>query len=328
MPTAPSNRELFRTDGFPEQDRFDIFRDEIIRRNGSLDVARRGIGTFRAELHRQAVGPIVVGSIIASPLDLFRTQNMLADSNDSFVIHMCRSGRPVSTQRDEAIRLAPGDAVICDWRNTGSFRLDSETHFSSINIPRPVLSKRLRRLPNGGSLLSGDDTARRLLFSYIDTARALPLSDGSRAAELYGEHVLDLAALALGAEGETREIAEQRGARAARRAAILRIISQQFGDPGLDPAAVAAQLGITPRYLHMLLEETGCSFTQHLLDKRLEQAAVLLRDPRQHGWKISAIAQEAGFADLSYFNRAFRRRFGDTPSGVRAAAGQRLQNER
>jgi AraC-like DNA-binding protein len=35
---------------------------------------------------------------------------------------------------------------------------------------------------------------------------------------------------------------------------------------------------------------------------------------------ISAIAYEAGFADLSHFNRAFRRRYGETPSDVRARA--------
>jgi AraC-like DNA-binding protein len=34
---------------------------------------------------------------------------------------------------------------------------------------------------------------------------------------------------------------------------------------------------------------------------------------------ISAIAQDAGFGDLSYFNRSFRKRFGITPSEWRDA---------
>ena len=35
-------------------------------------------------------------------------------------------------------------------------------------------------------------------------------------------------------------------------------------------------------------------------------------------WTISAIAFEAGFGDLSHFNRSFRRRYGASPSEVRA----------
>jgi AraC-like DNA-binding protein len=46
----------------------------------------------------------------------------------------------------------------------------------------------------------------------------------------------------------------------------------------------------------------------------------LLSDPRCAGRKISAVAFDAGFSDLSYFNRTFRRRYGASPSELRAAA--------
>jgi AraC-like DNA-binding protein len=35
---------------------------------------------------------------------------------------------------------------------------------------------------------------------------------------------------------------------------------------------------------------------------------------------IIDIAFAAGFGDVSHFNRVFRHRFGETPSGIRAAA--------
>jgi len=38
--------------------------------------------------------------------------------------------------------------------------------------------------------------------------------------------------------------------------------------------------------------------------------------------KIADMAVEAGFTDLSYFNRAFRRAFGVTPSAMRERAPQ------
>ncbi len=107
--------------------------------------------------------------------------------------------------------------------------------------------------------------------------------------------------------------------RRSRRDAILRAIESRSGDPNLSAMAVARMLGITPRYVHLLLEETGKSFTHHVLERRLERAAALLRDPRWHHRKIAAVAAEAGFTDLSYFNRAFRRRYGATPSAMREA---------
>jgi AraC-like DNA-binding protein len=41
-------------------------------------------------------------------------------------------------------------------------------------------------------------------------------------------------------------------------------------------------------------------------------------DPRHAGSTISAIALAAGFGDLSHFNRNFRRRYGASPSELRA----------
>jgi AraC-like DNA-binding protein len=104
------------------------------------------------------------------------------------------------------------------------------------------------------------------------------------------------------------------------RASLIHEIGNYLRDPKLAPQTVAARLGITPRYLRKLLEETGKSFSEHLLDKRLERAAALLRDPQRGSARIATIAYECGFGDLSYFNRAFRRRFGLTPSDMRAAS--------
>jgi AraC-like DNA-binding protein len=42
-----------------------------------------------------------------------------------------------------------------------------------------------------------------------------------------------------------------------------------------------------------------------------------IADPLQDSRAIGTIAYEAGFGDLSYFNRAFRRRYGATPSNIR-----------
>jgi AraC-like DNA-binding protein len=70
--------------------------------------------------------------------------------------------------------------------------------------------------------------------------------------------------------------------------------------------------------VHLLLEDTGKSFTRHVLERRLDNATALLRDPQWRDRKITDVAVAVGFSDLSYFNRTFRRHFGVTPSDVRA----------
>ena len=49
---------------------------------------------------------------------------------------------------------------------------------------------------------------------------------------------------------------------------------------------------------------------------RLKRALNLLRDPGSTA-RITDIAASVGYGDLSTFNRAFRRYFGDKPSALR-----------
>jgi AraC-like DNA-binding protein len=61
------------------------------------------------------------------------------------------------------------------------------------------------------------------------------------------------------------------------------------------------------------------TFSEYVVGHRLARAHRMLNDPRHSKHTISAIALMVGFGDLSYFNRTFRRRFGMSPSDVRAA---------
>ena len=85
---------------------------------------------------------------------------------------------------------------------------------------------------------------------------------------------------------------------------------------------MAARQGISEAYVRKLFEGEGTSFTDFVLEQRLAHARRLLSDPRYADRSITSIATDAGFGDLSYFNRCFRRRFGETPSAVRAEAAR------
>jgi AraC-like DNA-binding protein len=82
---------------------------------------------------------------------------------------------------------------------------------------------------------------------------------------------------------------------------------------------VAKTMRISPRYVQRLLEMSGPSFTEQVNELRLQRAYISLA--RENKSRISDVALQAGFSDISRFNRPFRSRFGDTPKGVRAPKG-------
>jgi AraC-like DNA-binding protein len=105
--------------------------------------------------------------------------------------------------------------------------------------------------------------------------------------------------------------------KAARLRAVAAKIARRFSEPDFDLDHIVGTLGLSRRYIQ-LPEETGQSFTD-------ERAFAMLTAPRCLHLAIIDIALTAGLGDVSHFNRVFRRRFGDTPSSVQAAATMREQ---
>jgi AraC-like DNA-binding protein len=127
-------------------------------------------------------------------------------------------------------------------------------------------------------------------------------------------HLLDLAAIGLGARGDVASQARRGGLRAVSLKAVLMILEKRFAEPDFSAQKLAAAAGLSERYVNELLYEAGAGFTMRLNELRLRKAAELLA--RGDG-RISDLAFACGFNDLSYFNRCFRRRFGFTPTAAR-----------
>jgi len=97
----------------------------------------------------------------------------------------------------------------------------------------------------------------------------------------------------------------------------LAIVQRDLARGGLGPTTIAGELGISVRSLQVLFQGQGSTVTAHILEQRLLAAAQALveRPPR----RIADVALDVGFEDLSYFCRAFRRRFGCTARDWRRA---------
>ncbi|MBU5479742.1 AraC family transcriptional regulator [Blautia sp. MSJ-19] len=71
-------------------------------------------------------------------------------------------------------------------------------------------------------------------------------------------------------------------------------------------------------FMRWFKKMTGDSFTSYVNDRRLAEAAEALR---QSDDKIISISQDAGFTNLSNFNRQFKSRYGVTPREYREMIG-------
>jgi AraC-like DNA-binding protein len=160
----------------------------------------------------------------------------------------------------------------------------------------------------------------KLLLHQIETAHRFGSKLGPAANHAMAQHILDLVGLCLGADKDAAHAAEQRGLAAARLDAIKADILHALGTSDLDLERVASRHRVSPRYVQHLFERAGTSFTSFVLEQRLRLAHRLLGDPINRWRKVSDIAAVSGFCDISYFNRAFRARFGATPTEVRTGS--------
>ncbi|MBI4664620.1 MAG: helix-turn-helix domain-containing protein [Verrucomicrobia bacterium] len=83
----------------------------------------------------------------------------------------------------------------------------------------------------------------------------------------------------------------------------------------VSPAQVANRLRLSACYFCKLFKkQTGLTFTEYQVRKRLEKARRLLLNRQL---RVTEVAFEAGFQSIPYFNRAFRRYLGCSPSEYR-----------
>lgn len=303
-----SNRDV------PERERLSYLHDFVARSVAGLQFTPRDIDDFEFELAARNLGDgTVVGSARYSAVRGERTRALVADGRRNYMITIHDTDYEVEVAGSRRLQVPRGDVVIANESLRQTFTLPG-TGVTAIvlderrmaEIAPAVRAQPIHHVPSdkpGASLVAG--YARLLLAEGL-------LGDG--AARLAGDHLYQLAALALGASGDRSH--DLPGMGGARLALVKKDIERNVVDPELDIATVAKRQGITPRYIQRLFEREGTTFGEFLRDIRLDLAHAAL-EAGSPG-TISAIAFDCGFGDLSHFNKAFRHRFGATPRDIRA----------
>ena len=309
------------TQDFPEDKRLANWCELYGRGIANVDIAPIGDAPFHADVSFSLLPNLGIAAGSRSPAHYTVNQQLAGRGRDVVVISILRSGTASATQFGNELIAGTGSASVLASDVPSVSTLQSPGSFVTLALSRPAIAALVPNYASAfGRPIQRDNPALQLLTRYLEIVQAGEETMRPEVAHSVSMHIFDLAALALGVRGDSAELVRQRGVKAARFEAIRSDILAKLDDPRLSAEGLAAHHGISTRYLRKLFEEDGSSFSAFVLAERLFRARRMLADRRHAHLNIAQVAHESGFGDVSYFNRAFRRHFGATPTDIREAA--------
>src|SRR5262249_19519629 len=152
--------------------------------------------------------------------------------------------------------------------------------------PQSAIAPMVKDINSGCGPRMRQTEAMQLLVSYISSIERQSLT-APELRKSVASHVQELLALTMGPTRDTVEAARNGGLRAARLVAIGREIGQSFSDPQFSLDVLSRRLGVTQRYIQMLLAGRDTSFVDEIAKLRLGRAHDMLSSPRYAGMNIT-----------------------------------------
>ena len=321
MHLEPLRRVRISTTTFPESKRLAMWREVYGRGITAVDIEPIGDAPFHADVTFSLLPSVGIAAGSRSPAHYRVTRELARHGGDVIILCVLRAGIATTSQFGTELSCGVGDACLLSPADPCTASLHTEGRFLTLALPRRDIAALVPDFAAAfGHPIASDNAALRLLVRYLDGVFAGDELTNLEVARSLSTHIVDLAALALGARGENAELARLRGGKVARLRAIRSDILQELGREDLSTELIAARHGISPRDVRKLFEHDGASFSAFVLAERLAKVQRMLGDRRYAHLNIAQIVHESGFGDVSYFNRVFRRRFGATPSDVREEA--------
>jgi len=312
---TPRQRFTLASDDLPahldDRARLAAWQDRFVAHSCKLDISPVADRRFsiRADLARfQEIGALRFEGTV----DRFERPSHYAaiDGSDDLILCL-NQGRSVTsfTQSGRDAPLQSGGVLLATNTMGGRMRSQSDNPWSSLFIPRQRIGALVANVDN--LLMKPLDAGVapvRFLGRYLDLLFAPDdFQDEPALLAHIGTTITDLIALAFGAGREASALE------------IVRRIGTGFTRPSFGPAEVARAMGLSSRYVNELMQETGVSFAERVMELRLQKARGLLAAPPRTAMRVSDIAYACGFNEVSYFNRCFRRRFGASPTQMRGS---------
>jgi AraC-like DNA-binding protein len=305
--------------GTAEGQNYRDWRDGICRGFCHLDVGPAGNDFIDCHNDFALIHSVALATPKGISARFARTRDLLDDGCDDFVLISASHGTVRVTKEQKTIDLSEGQMCLTEMNVVGAADLNSAGGFTTTRIPRQLLLQIAPKAERHLARPIGNSRALVAMFDrYFTLCNEVAQDLDAAGQKAAAQHLTDLVALLLGNGSDHKELALQRGFSSARLDLMKTEVLKDLTSPGLTIANVAHCAGLSERQAQRLFAQSGTTFSEFVLEQRLLLARRILLSEYDGQRKVSDAAYTAGFNDLSYFNRSFRKRFGVTPSDVQA----------
>lgn len=313
---------MFDTRTIERSDRLAYWLDTVCDNILPVDIDPRHDPEPLAAMSSSHVGALAVREVVGGDHVYTRDpHHVRRDDPESFQLGVATRGASLLIQDGREAQLKPGDLVFWDSSRPYSLAMEGRFHWHVFLLPKHKLRRsdaELRRITAVPICPEAGEVSALAAHFLLDVAtRARELKDDPVSASL-GEVAGDLISTLVQAEfGLTWAVGQPDEVLMGR---VRQFIADHHRDARLDPAAIAAGVGVSVRALHQLFSRTDETVMDAVRHTRLAAARRDLGDPRLASRSISGIAASHGVSNATVFTRAFQAAYGQAPREFRTAA--------
>jgi AraC family transcriptional regulator, positive regulator of tynA and feaB len=315
-PTLEATLDVFSTQFSAPNERFEVWREAICRTFVALQPEISNLSAFSAKIKTVPVAGLLLSDVSASAQIVQRRRDEIRRSSTDMLFLIRQISGSCDIRSDSGVaQMAEGDFVLVDPHLPYDLQFGENFHQHCVQIPQWWLRQRVndeRRLMIG-HCISSTMPISRILGATVDQ---LVEAGECRQSQIdISEVFVDVLLRSLESTSRSMEMTSADERQGASR--VFQYIAQNYQNEYITPSSAADALGCSVRYVHKVCAMSGVTFNKKLVDARLSEAARLLRDTPPSSVKISDIAFQAGFGDLSHFCRSFKSRYGVSASEYR-----------
>lgn len=291
-----------------------IVRDTL----NDLHCCRPGGGSFTGSLSSRDLLETRFVRIAADDHQASIDSNRISRSDrDHVLLSVLEEGEAKIFQGGHEATLLPGDIAIYDTGKPYQFVVNRPFVQTVLRLHRDDLAQRIPNVHDfTARRIAGNRGAGRIASSHIrEVYRQLDHISPATARSVQ-RNLLDVVACAL-SDPEPASSSSFREHQHLLLQRIMGFVEEKLFDDELSCEGVAHAIGISERYLRKLCSVSGCSLSERILKRRLEEASRRLSNANAVRVPITSVAYDCGFKDAAHFSRAFKTKFGMTPREYR-----------